>query len=121
MRIVTGGKEAKAQADHTVKRQRQSRCNACQGTGRYQHMSARMLCVYESRCCRDRAMEAAAKIIGKKQWSRSGFILYDQFIEEAGDPDDRDRINYAKTLYELSVSEEAVQTDKRNISGGSGT
>ena len=37
------------------------------------------------------AMEAAAKIIGKNSGADQDLSLYDQFIEEAGDPDDSDR------------------------------
>ena len=37
------------------------------------------------------AMEAAGKIIGKNSGADQDLSLYDQFIEEAGDPDDSDR------------------------------
>lgn len=37
------------------------------------------------------AMEAAAKIIGKNNGTDQDLSLYDQFLEEAGDPDDSDR------------------------------
>ena len=37
------------------------------------------------------AMEAAAKIIGKNNGADQDLSLYDQFLEEAGDPDDSDR------------------------------
>ena len=37
------------------------------------------------------AMEAAGKIIGKNSGAEQDLSLYDQFIEEAGDPDDSDR------------------------------
>lgn len=37
------------------------------------------------------AMEAAAKIIGKNNGTDQDLSLYDQFLEEAGDPHDSDR------------------------------
>ena len=37
------------------------------------------------------AMKAAAKVIGKNSGADQDLSLYDQFIEEAGDPDDSDR------------------------------
>ena len=37
------------------------------------------------------AMEAAAKIIGKNNSADQDLSLYDQFLEEAGDPHDSDR------------------------------
>ena len=37
------------------------------------------------------AMEAAAKIVGKNNGADQDLSLYDQFLEEAGDPDDSDR------------------------------
>ena len=37
------------------------------------------------------AMDAAAKIIGENTGAEKDLSLYDQFIEEAGDPDDSDR------------------------------
>ena len=37
------------------------------------------------------AMEAAAKIIGKNSGADQDLSLYDQFLEEAGDPHDSDR------------------------------
>ena len=37
------------------------------------------------------AIEAAAMIIGKNSGADQDLSLYDQFIEEAGDPDDSDR------------------------------
>ena len=37
------------------------------------------------------AMEAAAKIIGKNNGADQDLSLYDQFLEEAGDPHDSDR------------------------------
>ena len=37
------------------------------------------------------AMEAAAKIIGKNTGADQDLSLYDQFLEEAGDPHDSDR------------------------------
>ena len=61
-------KEAKAQADHTV-----------------EETTAKVGDVAEL------AMEAAAKIIGKNSGADQDLSLYDQFIEEAGDPDDSDR------------------------------
>ena len=44
----------------------------------------------ERRCCRA-CYEAAAKVIGKNSGADQDLSLYDQFIEEAGDPDDSDR------------------------------
>ncbi len=37
------------------------------------------------------AMEAAAKIVGDKTGAEQDLSLYDQFLEEAGDPNDSDR------------------------------
>ena len=37
------------------------------------------------------AMEAAAKIMGKSNGADQDLSLYDQFLKEAGDPDDSDR------------------------------
>ena len=81
-------KEAKAQADHTVE----------ETTAKVDAMLAKAQEDIRENAMRqmkgdvaELAMKAAAKVIGKNSGADQDLSLYDQFIEEAGDPDDSDR------------------------------
>ena len=84
-------KEAKAQADNTVK-ETEARVDAMLAKAQEDIRMERENAMRQMKGdVASLAMEAAAKIMGKNSWADQDLSLYDQFIEEAGDPDDSDR------------------------------
>ena len=84
-------KEAKAQAESTVK-ETEARVDAMLAKAQEDIRMERENAMRQMKGdVASLAMEAAAKIIGKNSGADQDLSLYDQFIEEAGDPDDSDR------------------------------
>ena len=84
-------KEAKAQADHTVE-ETTAKVDAMLAKAQEDIRMERENAMRQMKGdVAGLAMEAAAKIIGKNSGADQDLSLYDQFIEEAGDPDDSDR------------------------------
>ena len=84
-------KEAKAQADHTVE-ETTAKVDAMLAKAQEDIRMERENAMRQMKGdVAELAMEAAAKIIGKNSGADQDLSLYDQFIEEAGDPDDSDR------------------------------
>ena len=84
-------KEAKAQAENTVK-ETEARVDAMLAKAQEDIRMERENAMRQMKGdVASLAMEAAAKIIGKNSGADQDLSLYDQFIEEAGDPDDSDR------------------------------
>ena len=84
-------KEAKAQADHTVE-ETTAKVDAMLAKAQEDIRMERENAMRQMKGdVASLAMEAAAKIIGKNSGADQDLSLYDQFIEEAGDPDDSDR------------------------------
>ena len=81
-------KEAKAQADHTVE-ETTAKVDAMLAKAQEDIRMERENAMRQMKA--ELAMKAAAKIIGKNSGADQDLSLYDQFIEEAGDPDDSDR------------------------------
>ena len=84
-------KEAKAQADRTVE-DTQAKVAAMLAKAQEDISTERENAMRQMKDdVASLAMEAAGKIIGKNSGTEQDLSLYDQFIEEAGDPDDSDR------------------------------
>ena len=84
-------KEAKAQADKTVE-DTQAKVSAMLAKAQEDINTERENAMRQMKDdVASLAMEAAGKIIGKNSGADQDLSLYDQFIEEAGDPDDSDR------------------------------
>ena len=84
-------KEAKAQADHTVE-ETTAKVDAMLAKAQEDIRMERENAMRQMKGdVAELAMKAAAKIIGKDSGADQDLSLYDQFIEEAGDPDDSDR------------------------------
>ena len=84
-------KEAKAQADRTVE-DTQAKVSAMLAKAQEDINTERENAMRQMKDdVASLAMEAAGKIIGKNSGTEQDLSLYDQFIEEAGDPDDSDR------------------------------
>ena len=84
-------KEAKAQADHTVE-ETTAKVDAMLAKAQEDIRMERENAMRQMKGdVAELAMKAAAKIIGKNSGADQDLSLYDQFIEEAGDPDDSDR------------------------------
>lgn len=105
-------KEAKAQADHTVE-ETTAKVDAMLAKAQEDIRMERENAMRQMKGdVAELAMKAAAKVIGKNSGADQDLSLYDQFIEEQVIRMTATAVNYAKTLYELSVSTEAVQTTK---------
>ena len=84
-------KEAKAQADKTVE-DTQAKVSAMLAKAQEDINTERENAMRQMKDdVASLAMEAAGKIIGKNSGADQDLSLYDQFIEQAGDPDDSDR------------------------------
>ena len=84
-------KEAKAQADHTVE-ETTAKVDAMLAKAQEDIRMERENAMRQMKGdVAELAMKAAAKVIGKNSGADQDLSLYDQFIEEAGDPDDSDR------------------------------
>ena len=84
-------KEAKAQADRTVE-DTQAKVSAMLAKAQEDINTERENAMRQMKDdVASLAMEAAGKIIGRNSVAEQDLSLYDQFIEEAGDPDDSDR------------------------------
>lgn len=84
-------KEAKAQADRTVE-DTQAKVSAMLAKAQEDINTERENAMRQMKDdVASLAMEAAGKIIGRNSGTEQDLSLYDQFIEEAGDPDDSDR------------------------------
>ena len=84
-------KEAKAQADKTVE-DTQAKVSAMLAKAQEDINTERENAMRQMKDdVASLAMEAAGKIIGRNSGAEQDLSLYDQFIEEAGDPDDSDR------------------------------
>ena len=84
-------KEAKAQADRTVE-DTQAKVSAMLAKAQEDINTERENAMRQMKDdVASLAMEAAGKIIGRNSGAEQDLSLYDQFIEEAGDPDDSDR------------------------------
>ena len=84
-------KEAKAQADKTVE-DTQAKVSAMLAKAQEDINTERENAMRQMKDdVASLAMKAAAKVIGKNSGADQDLSLYDQFIEEAGDPDDSDR------------------------------
>ena len=84
-------KEAKAQAENTVK-ETEARVDAMLAKAQEDIRMERENAMRQMKGdVAELAMKAAAKVIGKNSGADQDLSLYDQFIEEAGDPDDSDR------------------------------
>ena len=84
-------KSAKAQADHTVE-ETTAKVDAMLAKAQEDIRMERENAMRQMKGdVAELAMKAAAKIIGKDSGADQDLSLYDQFIEEAGDPDDSDR------------------------------
>ena len=107
-------KEAKAQADHTVE-ETTAKVDAMLAKAQEDIPYGTRECNAsdERRCCRA-CYEAAAKVIGKNSGADQDLSLYDQFIEEAGDPDDSDRRYYAKNTVRAFCFDRS-RTDTKEI------
>ena len=83
--------EAKAQADHTVE-ETTAKVDAMLAKAQEDIRMERENAMRQMKGdVAELAMKAAAKVIGKNSGADQDLSLYDQFIEEAGDPDDSDR------------------------------
>ena len=84
-------KEANAQADHTVE-ETTAKVDAMLAKAQEDIRMERENAMRQMKGdVAELAMKAAAKVIGKNSGADQDLSLYDQFIEEAGDPDDSDR------------------------------
>ena len=84
-------KEAKAQADKTVE-DTQAKVSAMLAKAQEDINTERENAMRQMKDdVASLAMEAAGKIIGKNSGADQDLSLYDQVIEQAGDPDDSDR------------------------------
>ena len=84
-------KEAKAQADHTVE-ETTAKVDAMLAKAQEDIRMERENAMRQMKGdVAELVMKAAAKVIGKNSGADQDLSLYDQFIEEAGDPDDSDR------------------------------
>ena len=89
--IMEQARKAKAQADHTVE-ETTAKVDAMLAKAQEDIRMERENAMRQMKGdVAELAMKAAAKVIGKNSGADQDLSLYDQFIEEAGDPDDSDR------------------------------